>query len=107
MGKRPRHFVIEEHVLRQQCVVFRRLSTQSRAEQDEIFRRLEGHIQREPGDGLSLEGVDSDTFQRLSDFLYQGIVPDVTPTWVMERKLYYLADVLGATELMNRLTDSL
>jgi hypothetical protein len=64
-------------------------------------------MRREPGGGLSIEGVDSDTFQRLSDFLYQGVVPAVTPAWVMERKLYYLADVLGATELMNRLTDAL
>lgn len=94
-------------MLRDQCVVFQRLYHQTPAEQDDTFSKLAGHVRRDADGALAIEGVDTDTFQRLSDFLYQGIVPAVTPAWVMERKLYYLADVLGATELMNRLTDAL
>jgi hypothetical protein len=88
-------------------VVFRRLHQQSQLEQIVTFNNLKGHMERTIDGDLFLPKVDLDTFQRLSDFLYQGVVPAVTSTWIMEQKLYYVADVLGATELMNRMIDAL
>ena len=108
MGKKPRHFVVEEHVLRQQCVMFQALHHQSQWEQDNTFRMMEPDVVRDGNGDLCLPNIDdSDIFQRFCDFLYQGTIPPVTPSWVMELKLYKLADLLGLHGLMNGLIDAL
>jgi hypothetical protein len=76
-------------------------------ERDVTFSRLQADIQRDEDGDLYLPTVDPDTFQRLLDFLYQGVVPEITEAWIMERRLYHLADIFGCTELMNRLLDTL
>lgn len=87
--------------------MFQALYDQSPYEQDATFRSMEPDILREPNGYLCLPNIDPDIFQRFCDFLYQGVVPEVTPSWVMEQKLYKLADLLGAHELMNRMVDAL
>lgn len=87
--------------------MFRALQDQTSWEQEYTFRSMEPDVLREPNGYLNLPDVDPDIFQRLCDFLYQGVVPDVTPSWVMEKKLYALADLLGEHNLMNRLVDML
>ena len=87
--------------------MFQALHRQSQWEQDVTFRSIEPDIVREPNGYLYLPNTDPDIFQRLCDFLYQGVVPETTPSWVMEQKLYRLADLLGTHDLMNSLVDVL
>lgn len=87
--------------------MFRALKEQSPWEQEYTYRSMEPDVLREPNGYLNLPNVDPDIFQRLCDFLYQGVIPDVTPSWVMEKKLYALADLLGEHKLMNSLVDTL
>ena len=57
---------------------------------------MEPDVVRDGNGDLCLPNIDdSDIFQRFCDFLYQGTIPPVTPSWVMELKLYKLADLLG------------
>jgi hypothetical protein len=86
--------------------MFQTLHRQSQLEQDITFRSMEPDIVRQPGGYLYLPNIDPDVFQRFCDFLYQDALPNVTPSWVVELKLYKLADLLGAHALMNRLVDS-
>jgi hypothetical protein len=90
-----------------QSAMFQALDRRLWFEQDVIFKSLEPDIIHEPNSYLCLPNIDPDIFQRLCDFLYQGVIPEVTPSWIMEEKLYRLADLLGVHHLMNGLVDAL
>lgn len=76
-------------------------------ERDTVWAGLNAGIRKGADNELYLPSTDPDIFQRLMDFLYRGTIRDLSRDLSIERKLYWLADIMGAHELMNCLMDSL
>jgi hypothetical protein len=94
-------------VLWKRCVLFQRLETISWEQQQSVFDMLDADIHRGSDGGIYLPSTDPECFQRMIDFLQNGTIRRPIKNWNMEKKLYLLADIIGAHELMNRLMDQM